>query len=458
MKRLLVAAFAFFVACTSAYAQNPGTVTNHAFAIGKGANVTGYKSLLCGSAQLAVGQAAADPICRTVSGDATFAADGTLTFATVNANVGSFGSSSQCVSVTVNAKGLITAASQTACAPTGITQLTGDVTAGPGSGSQVATLKNTGPGATGPLGSATVAPIVTIDAQGRVTALTSATVTPAIGSVTGLGANCATWLATASSANLRSCMTDESGTGLLYFQGGDAGTPSALVGTNITGTAASFTAGTATNATNVGITNDTTTNATMFPLWVTANTGNLPAKVTSTKLSFNPSTGVLSSTSFTGAGTGLTGTAASLTAGTVTTNANLTGDATSVGNATTVTKINGVDQTTAWATYTPTLSCGTGSGLTTSNNSGQSKTIGKTVFWAAQVAISGTGTCATSLLLTLPFSSLRNINCQGYNATAGIMLAGFNNATNNNVAYTKYDGTNPIAANSYVFSCTYEQL
>lgn len=56
------------------------------------------------------------------------------------------------------------------------------------------------------------------------------------------------------------------------------------------------TATNATNATNIGITNDTTTNATMYPVWVTANTGSLPAKVTSTKLSFNPSTGVLTAT------------------------------------------------------------------------------------------------------------------------------------------------------------------
>jgi hypothetical protein len=46
--------------------------------------------------------------------------------------------------------------------------------------------------------------------------------------------------------------------------------------------------------------------------------------------------GVISGSSFSGAGTGLTGTAANLTAGTVTTNANLTGDVTSVGNATTI--------------------------------------------------------------------------------------------------------------------------
>lgn len=72
---------------------------------------------------------------------------------------------------------------------------------------------------------------------------------------------------------------------------------------------------TATNATNTAITDDTTTNATMNITWVTSNTGNLPQKTTSTKLNFNPSTGVLSSTSFTGAGTGLTGTAASLNIG-----------------------------------------------------------------------------------------------------------------------------------------------
>lgn len=70
------------------------------------------------------------------------------------------------------------------------------------------------------------------------------------------------------------------------------GTPASGVATNLTGTAASLTAGTATNAVNSGITNDTTTNATMYPVWVTANTGNLPLKVTSTKLSYNPSTDI----------------------------------------------------------------------------------------------------------------------------------------------------------------------
>jgi len=53
---------------------------------------------------------------------------------------------------------------------------------------------------------------------------------------------------------------------------------------------------TATNATNTAITEDTSTATAVYPTWVTANTGNLPQKVTSTKLSFIPSTGALTAT------------------------------------------------------------------------------------------------------------------------------------------------------------------
>lgn len=100
--------------------------------------------------------------------------------------------------------------------------------------------------------------------------------------------------------------------GLIYNANTNALTAATFIGA-LTGNA--DTATSATNATNTAITDDTTTNATVYPTWVTAATGNLPQKVSSTKMSFNPSTGVLTSTSFTGAGTGLTGTAASLTAG-----------------------------------------------------------------------------------------------------------------------------------------------
>ena len=171
-KLLSVASAAFFIA--SAQAQNAGTVTSHAFAIGKGAGTTGYTSLLCGSAQLAVGQSAADPICKTITGDWTLSAAGAATLATVNANVGSFGSATNCPAFTVNAKGLITAASATTC-------------------------------------------------------------TPAIGSVTGLATGVATFLATPSSANLRAALTDEVGTGAAYFVGGALGTPASGTATNLTG-------------------------------------------------------------------------------------------------------------------------------------------------------------------------------------------------------------------------------
>lgn len=136
--------------------------------------------------------------------------------------------------------------------------------------------------------------------------------------------------------------------GTNVFSGANSFTGSASFSSTITGSV-SGNAGSSTNATNVGITNDTSTNATMYPLWATANTGNLPAKVSSTKLTFNPATGVLSSTAFTatgavtaasfsGAGTGLTGTASSLSIGgnaaTVTNGVTTTGTQTLTGDKT----------------------------------------------------------------------------------------------------------------------------
>lgn len=74
-----------------------------------------------------------------------------------------------------------------------------------------------------------------------------------------------------------------------------------LTGTSIDGSAGSAT--TATNATNVAITDDTSTNADYYVTWAGASTGNNALKVTSTKLKFNPSTGVLTTTGGMGGGT-----------------------------------------------------------------------------------------------------------------------------------------------------------
>jgi len=55
---------------------------------------------------------------------------------------------------------------------------------------------------------------------------------------------------------------------------------------------------TATNSINDGITNDVATATSVYPVWVTANTGNLPSKVSSTTLTLVPSTGVLTAGGF----------------------------------------------------------------------------------------------------------------------------------------------------------------
>ncbi|MFB6460447.1 beta strand repeat-containing protein [Bradyrhizobium tunisiense] len=126
------------------------------------------------------------------------------TLATVNANVGSFGSATNCVAFTTNGKGLITAASQTTCTPA-LASITG-------LGTGVATALAVNVGTSG-------AVVVNGGALGTPSSgtLTNATGLPISTGVSGLGAGCATWLGTPSSANLRGCVTDETGTGAAVF-------------------------------------------------------------------------------------------------------------------------------------------------------------------------------------------------------------------------------------------------
>ena len=84
------------------------------------------------------------------------------------------------------------------------------------------------------------------------------------------------------------------------------------------------------------VTDDTTTVGTRYPLFANQTSGSLSTEYTSsTKLQYNPSTGVFTSTSFTGAGTGLTGTASSLSIG------GNAATATSATSATTATNLAG---------------------------------------------------------------------------------------------------------------------
>jgi hypothetical protein len=72
------------------------------------------------------------------------------------------------------------------------------------------------------------------------------------------------------------------------------------------GTITAALTGTATNATNLVVTDDTATNATYYPSFALGTSSNQAHRVSSTKLTFNPSTGILASTGFSGSGASIT--------------------------------------------------------------------------------------------------------------------------------------------------------
>jgi hypothetical protein len=79
-------------------------------------------------------------------------------------------------------------------------------------------------------------------------------------------------------------------------------------------------------ATNTVITNDISSAATVYPVWVDGTSSNRANKVSSTKLRFNPSTGILTATGFSGNGASVTSVTAASTTGTLTRGTYLTGN------------------------------------------------------------------------------------------------------------------------------------
>jgi hypothetical protein len=127
-------------------------------------------------------------------------------------------------------------------------------------------------------------------------------------------------------------------------------------------------------------------------------------------------------------GTNITGTATAFTASNVTTNANLTGDVTSVGNATTVVKING---TTMSALATGILKNTTTTGVPSIAVAADFPTLNQNT---TGTAASATGSAAT-FTSTTQNSQFNSIGV----GTAGSAVAGEIRATNNITAYYSDD-------------------
>jgi hypothetical protein len=137
---------------------------------------------------------------------------------------------------------------------------------------------------------------------------------------------------------------------------------------------------------------DTSTNATFYPVLTQTTSGIITASnVSTTKLTFNPSTGTLSATKFSGDGSGLTGAGSTVS-----------------------------DNTTTNATFYPVLTQTTTGTITSSNVSTTKLTfnpstgnLSATTFTGA---LSGNSTTATT------FQTARTINGVSFNGSANIVV------------------------------------
>lgn len=301
----------------------------------------------------------------TLSGDVTGSGSTaiTTTLATVNSNVGSFGSTTAIPVITVNAKGLVTAVSTSAVvAPAGT--LTGNTLASGVTASSltsVGTLSSLTVSGTVTLGSNPSQNVSALNLGGNnavggasyhgflaVTNTFATATTPSkwfrLNSAGGIeivnNAYTAVIFSLSDAGVLSSVTMDASviATGTLAVARGGTGvttTPTngqLLIGNGSGYTVASLTAGSnititpgagsitiaATGGSSVTVSDDTSTNATRYLVFEDITSGTLSTvNVSSTKLTFNPSTGVLTASGgFSGNATNVTGTVAIANGGT----------------------------------------------------------------------------------------------------------------------------------------------
>ena len=203
----------------------------------------------------------------------------------------------------------------------------------------------------------------------------------------------------------------------------------------------------ATPVSYAAVTDDTTTNATRYPLFANQTSGNLATEYTSsTKLQYNPSTGTLTSTVFSGAGTGLTGTASSLSIG---------GNAATATSATTATNLAGgangsVPYQTASGTTTflaagtngyiltlasgvPTWAAAPATGITITDNTSSSSTYYPTLTTATTGTITGETTSSTKLSYVPNTGTLSTVALSATGTSTGAEVIASNGIFVNNL-------------------------
>lgn len=255
-------------------------------------------------------------------------------------------------------------------ATTGAVTLAGTLVVGNG-GTGVTTLSGLAYGnGTSAFSAATAAQVVSVIGSTAVTNATNATNIATTGGSSSASTFYLGFVGSNTSSN--QALTTTSALNFVPSTGVLSATSFTGAGTGLTGTASSLSIGgnaatattatsatsatTATNATNIAITDNTSSGSTYYPVMSVATTGNNAATTSSTKISFVPSTGVLSATSFSGAGTGLTGTASSLSIG---------------GNASTATTANALNTSNNYQVNSlgvGTAASGTGGEIRATNN------------------------------------------------------------------------------------------